>query len=91
MGRATRIARSAAASRLAFSGRVAPLACRAMQFVTFTEFETDNPIHINADKVVAVKFADHATQVLCSELLTFFVKDPPEQVLKDLRAARRET
>ena len=62
-----------------------------MQFVTFIEFETDDPIHINADKVVAVKFADHATEVVCSEKLSFFVKDPPEQVLKDLRNARRET
>ena len=62
-----------------------------MQFITFTEFDSDNLIHLNADKVVAVKYADHATQVLCSDNLSFFVKDPPEQVLKDLRAARRET
>lgn len=62
-----------------------------MQFVTFTEFDTDNPIHLNADKVVAVKYADHATQIICAEHVSYFVKDPPEQVLKDLRAARRET
>lgn len=62
-----------------------------MQFITFTEFDTDNLVHLNADKVVAVKYADHATQVLCAENISFFVKDPPEQVLKDLRASKRET
>jgi hypothetical protein len=62
-----------------------------MQFLTFTEFDTDNLVHLNADKVVAVRYADHATQVLCAADLSFFVKDPPEQVLKDLRAAQRGT
>lgn len=62
-----------------------------MQFLTFTEFESDNPIHVNADKVLAVKYADHATQIVLTENLSCFVKDPPEQVLKELRNARRDT
>lgn len=62
-----------------------------MQFLTFTEFESDNPIHIAADKIVAVKYADHATEVHCSDRLTFFLKDPPEQVLKQLGASPPQT
>jgi hypothetical protein len=57
-----------------------------MTILTFTEFGSDNPIHLNAEKIVAIKYADHATQVLCSDRLTFFLKDPPEQVLKELRS-----
>lgn len=62
-----------------------------MQFLTFTEFDSDNPIHVNAEKVLAVKYADHATQIVLTENLSCFVKDPPEQVLKDLRAAKKES
>ncbi len=55
-----------------------------MRFITLTEFGNDNLIHVNVSRVVAVRYADHATQILCAEGLGFFVKDPPEQVLKAL-------
>ncbi len=62
-----------------------------MRFITVTEFDSDNLIHLNVGRVVAVRYADHATQILCADGLGFFVKDPPEQVLKALSSTTLES
>ena len=59
-----------------------------MRFITLTEFDSDNLIHLNVGRVVAVRYADPATQILCAEG-GFFVKAPPEQVLKAPGSRRR--
>ena len=52
-----------------------------MRSITLTEFESDDLIHGQVSREVAVRYADPATQILCAEG-GFFVKAPPEQVLK---------
>ncbi len=52
-----------------------------MRSITLTEFESDDLIHGKVSREVAVRYADPATQILCAEG-GFFVKAPPEQVLK---------
>ena len=52
-----------------------------MRSITLTESESDDLIHGKVSREVAVRYADPATQILCAEG-GFFVKAPPEQVLK---------
>ena len=61
-----------------------------MQSITLTEFESDDLIHGNVSREVAVRYADPATQILCAEG-GFFVKAPPEQVLKALGSTPLES
>ena len=70
-----------------------------MRSITLTEFESDDLIHGKVSREVAVRFAvryavryaDPATQILCAEGVGFFVKDPPEQVLKALGSTPLES
>jgi|GEM_PF-3866053 hypothetical protein len=62
-----------------------------MRSITLTESESDDLIHGKVSRVVAVRYADPATQFLCADGLGFFVKDPPEQVLKALSSTPLES
>ena len=61
-----------------------------MRSITLTEFESDDLIHGKVSREVAVRYADPATQILCAEV-GFFVKVPPEQVLKALGSTPLES
>ena len=66
-----------------------------MRSITLTESESDDLIHGKVSREVAVRYAvryaDPATQILCAEGVGFFVKVPPEQVLKALGSTPLES